>query len=288
MKSQFFKGTINEGSNELYASSEYNVDARNGTFVKIGENEIFYQIETSKELNLKKRFESHVNHLTIKGDYRYKISPGDNAKLYFNETEAVSVTKIVNGGKNHHFGNLFYVKGGFLSNTSDKLNGQPTILKVTSTKKNKSVQEVQIENPGRYLTPPENPVTAKDEDGNVIQLEMEFDQAAETSIFERDFKNVQYKDGKTFLHLNYAFPEEVKTGELILSKSVIYLSREYAASSVTNTACQTCEDFSPINKIPLMPPRTISAHSIYNKAMETIDQRFLEMEKRLTRLENRN
>jgi hypothetical protein len=288
MKSQFFKGTINEGSNELYASSEYNVDARNGTFVKIGENEIFYQIETSKELNLKKRFESHVNHLTIKGDYRYKISPGDNAKLYFNETEAVSVTKIVNGGKNHHFGNLFYVKGGFLSNTSDKLNGQPTILKVTSTKKNKSVQEVQIENSGRYLTPPENPVTAKDEDGNVIQLEMEFDQAAETSIFERDFKNVQYKDGKTFLHLNYAFPEEVKTGELILSKSVIYLSREYAASSVTNTACQTCEDFSPINKIPLMPPRTISAHSIYNKAMETIDQRFLEMEKRLTRLENRN
>jgi len=288
MKSQFFKGTINEGSNELYASSEYNVEARNGTFVKIGKNEIFYQIETSKKLNLKKRFRSCVDHLTIKGDYSSKISPGDNAKLYFSESEAVSVTKIVDGGKKHQFDDTFHVKGGFLSNTSDNLNGQPTILKVTSVRKDKSVQEFKIENPGRYLTPPENPVIAKDEDGNVIQIEMEFDQAAETSIFERDFKSVHYKDGKTFLHLNYSFPAEIKSGELILSKSVICLSKEYAASSVAGAPCQTCEDFSPINKIPLMPPRTISAHSIYNKAMETIDQRFQEMEKRLTRLENRN
>ena len=288
MKSQFFKGTINEGSTELYASSEYDVVAGNGTFVKIGKNEIFYQIERSKKLNLKKRFESHSNYLTIKGDYRRQISPGDNAKLYFGESEAVSVTKIVDGGKSHQFDDTFHVKGGFLSNTSDNLNGQPATLKVTSAHKDKSVQELKIENPGRYLTPPENPVMAKDQDGNIIQIEMEFDQAAETSIFERDFKGVEYKDGKTFLHLNYSFPVEIKSGELILSKSVIGLSREYGASSVTNTPCQTCEDFSPINKIPLMPPRTISAHSIYNKAMETIDQRFQDMEKRLTRLENRN
>jgi len=99
---------------------------------------------------------------------------------------------------------------------------------------------------------------------------------------------VEFKDGKTRLYLSYPFPKEIDNAELILSKSILYLNKEYGATPVQGLACQTTSDFSPINKIPLVPPNAIAPHAIYNKAVEVVDNRLADIEKRLVRLENRN
>ncbi len=57
MKSQSFTATIKKGSKELYLSSGQDTIAKNGAFVKIGKNEICYQIESYTSLELKKKFE---------------------------------------------------------------------------------------------------------------------------------------------------------------------------------------------------------------------------------------
>ena len=88
--------------------------------------------------------------------------------------------------------------------------------------------------------------------------------------------------------MNYDFPREIDNGDLIVSKKVITLDREYGGESEFNALCQTTSDFSPINKIPLMPPHCLTPHVIYNKGIEAIDNRLLELEKEITRLKTRN
>jgi hypothetical protein len=88
--------------------------------------------------------------------------------------------------------------------------------------------------------------------------------------------------------MSYAFPKDIKSGEMILSKRVLVLEREYSGDSVFNVPCQTCADFSPINKIPLMPPNSVAPHTIYNKAMQTIDGRLQDLERQIARLKAKN
>ena len=57
MKSQSFTATIKKGSKELYLSSGQDTIAKNGAFVKIGKNEICYQIESYTSLELKMKFD---------------------------------------------------------------------------------------------------------------------------------------------------------------------------------------------------------------------------------------
>ena len=288
MESVSFSGSIIKGSKDLYASSNYLVNAPNGAYVKIGKNEIFYQVESFRTLQLKKKFESHGNFITIRGNYTTQIVEGDSAKLYFSEKEAVSIGEIIDGGSKRTFGEIFTIQGGHLSSSNDNLSGSPTKIKVTAINKKGAIQESLIYEAGRYLTPPENPITAIDEAGNVIKIELEFDDAPEASVFDRDFTLVRFKNDITKLDMSYAFPKDIKSGEMILSKSVLVLEREYGGDSIINTPCQTSADFSPVNKIPLMPPNSVAPHAIYNKAMEKIDERLQDLERQIARVKAKN
>ena len=281
MKAQSFTATIKKGSKELYLSSGQDTIAKNGAFVKIGKNEICYQIESYTSLNIKKKFEAHFDHLLLKGDYSNKIFPGDSAKLFFNETEAVYISKILKSPPKAAINDIFEFRGG-------ETNGHAASVKVASLNADGTIQEVYIESAGKYITPPESHVLASNNSGDVIEIQVDFDSRAETSIFERDFDIIDSKHGKTYLHMNYPFPNEIKEGDLTLSKKVIILDREYGGESEFNALCQTTSDFSPINKIPLMPPHCLTPHAIYNKGIEAIDKRLLELEKQITRLKNRN
>lgn len=288
MKSQSFLGSVNTGSEELYVSTSQEIAANNGDFIKIGDNEVLYQIESSKSLNLKIKYRCHEKYITIKGDYRFKITTGDSGKLYFDEHEAVQVLSVKGDSRKYTFGEKFYAQGGVPSSSRENLTGEYTELSVTAVNKKGHIQSVEISKRGKYLAPPDNPITARDKEGSPIEVDLKFNRSAETSLFERDFRKVEYKSGETHLHLSYPFPREIKEGELFLSKKIIFLNKEYGSYPQDGVACQTMSDYSPINKIPLVPPNAVAPHAIYNRAVIVVDQRLQEIEKRLSRLENRN
>jgi len=288
MKSQSFPASINRGSKELFISSGYDAIAKNGAFVKIGANEVCYQIESYNVIDIKKKFKSFGDYISIKGDYRERIFSSDFAQLYFSEKEAVYVSEIINAGDKSNFGEIFKLQGGHLSSSRENLSGTPASLKVTSVGEDGLANELKIEYAGRYLTPPSNPVKALNDAGHAIEINIDFDDAAEASVFERDFSAVTYKEGETLLHMVYPFPHDIREGELIMQKKVITLDREYASDSEYNAPCQTTSDFSPLNHIPLMPPNCVAPHTIYNKGVEAIDKRFLELQKEIDKLKNRN
>ena len=52
MKPEVFEGSIQKGTNQLYITTERQVIAKNGAFVKIAGNEIFYWVEIIETINL--------------------------------------------------------------------------------------------------------------------------------------------------------------------------------------------------------------------------------------------
>jgi hypothetical protein len=52
--------------------------------------------------------------------------------------------------------------------------------------------------------------------------------------------------------------------------------------------CEMTFDFSPIAKIPILPHDSINPHAMYNEGIKMIELKFIELEKRISNLENRN
>ena len=288
MKPEIFEASIERGSNQLYVKSDRTVAVRNGAFVKLGMNDIFYKVESSEERNIKKKFTSSGNTLSVKGNYNYKLAENDNCSITFDEYEAIEISKIDQSLTGYEVGEKIYSQGGITSSSSGNITGEQTQIEITKVGEAGQVIEAKINKPGLYVLPPENPVQIMNEDGNTIEMDLEFDLASNISILQRDFTAVEGDQSQTQLKITYPLPKGIKKGELIVSKQVIFLDKEYAHESLEGEICQITFDYSPINGIPLMPPNSIDPQTTYNAGIAIIDKKLLELDKRLTRMENMN
>ena len=288
MKPEIFEASIERGSNQLYVKSDRTVAVRNGAFIKLGMNDIFYKVESSEERNIKKKFTSSGNTLSVKGNYNYKLAENDNCSITFDEYEAIEISKIDQSLTGYEVGEKIYSQGGITSSSSGNITGEQTQIEITKVGEAGQVIEAKINKPGLYVLPPENPVQIMNEDGNTIEMDLEFDLASNISILQRDFTAVEGDQSQTQLKITYPLPKGIKKGELIVSKQVIFLDKEYAHESLEGEICQITFDYSPINGIPLMPPNSIDPQTTYNAGIAIIDKKLLELDKRLTRMENMN
>jgi|TARA_R110002020_G_scaffold402543_1_gene612712 hypothetical protein len=288
MKPEIFEASIEKGSNKLYVISNRQVGVRNGAFIKLGINDIFYRAENTETINLRRKFTAENKVLTIKGNYNYKLISGDSLKINYEEYEAVSVSDIEPHSGKYSVGQKIYAQGGITSSSAENVTGEYTELEVEKINDEGQVLSLSISKPGKYITPPESPVEIMNEEGKIIKAAIEFDYSAESSAAERDLTFVEGESTTTRLGIAYPLPLAVKKGEFTLSKQIIYLDKAYASESLDGDTCQITFDYSPVNGIPLLPPNSIDPQSTYNEAVKIIDQKFLEFEKRIKNLENRN
>ena len=294
MKPEFFHGSVEKGSNKLYTESNRQIVAQHGSFIKIGSNDIFYRVESIEDLHIKRKFTAQGKHITIKGNYQYRLTTDDVVKIYFDEYEAISVGEIQEAKEEqfagYSVGQKIYAQGGTASTSANNVTGESTELEVTQVDEDKKVVNLEISRCGKYITPPENPVKFMNEEGEELSLNVEFDLAGDSSVIERSFSRVNNEKEKTIIEMTYGLPVGVKEGEFVTSKQIIFLDKRYSHDSVNHQPCQIITDRSPIGGIPLLNQAIspVAAISTYNKAMEILDERLQTIDVRLTRLENRN
>ena len=288
MKPEIFEASVEKGSNKLYIISHRQVGVKNGAFIKLGANDIFYRAENSEIIKLRRKFTAENKVLTIKGNYNYKLISGDLLNINYEEYEAVSVSDIEPHSEKYSVGQKIYAQGGITSSSAENVTGEYTELEVKKINDTGQVLSLSISRPGKYITPPESPVEIMNEEGKIIKVVIEFDYSSESSAVERDLTFVEGESTTTRLGIAYPLPLVVKEGEFTLSKQVIHLDKAYAGESLDGEMCQITFDYSPVNGIPLLPPNSIDPQSTYNEAVKIIDQKFLEFEKRIKNLENRN
>ena len=288
MKPEVFEGSIQKGTNQLYITTERQVIAKNGAFVKIAGNEIFYRVENIETINLKKKFDSRGKSLVVKGDFTYKIAPNDIINLSFQEYEAVSFSNLKTNESAYKVGEKIYAQGGSPSSNNTNLTGQYTEFTVQSIDDEGKILKLKMTRPGKYILPPSNPVSIMNQDGNVVYVDLQFEESPEQSILERQITYVENKEGSTSLGILYPIPQIVEEGELTLRNQILLLDKPYAGESIDGKICEMTFDFSPLNGIPLLPPASLDPHATFNEAIRVIEQKFLDLEKRISNLENRN
>lgn len=288
MKPEIFDGSIIKGTNQLYVTTERVVVVRNGAFIKLAGNEIFYRAEEMETLNLRKKFKCSGKDISIKGNFECKIAPSDSLTITFPEYEGVSFSKIGKSNVKYHVGQKIYAQGGVTSSSSSNLTGEYTEFTVSQIGSKGEIKNLEITAPGKYIKAPVNPVKVMNESGDTLEVDIIFDEASQLSLIERHVQSVDTDDDETILRLSYSLPPLVEEGEFTLSKQVIFLDKPYASESFENNKCQMTFDFSPINGIPLLPPASLDPHATFNEAIKLIEEKFLSMEKRISNLENRN
>jgi hypothetical protein len=288
MKPEIFQASIEKGSNKLYLESGRDVATRNGAFIKLGPNDIFYRVESSEKINIKRKFTFDSQHLIVKGNFDYRLFMGDNAKITFEEFEAVSAGEIKDQSGKYNIGQKIYAQGGITSSFSGNLTGEYAELEVKQVDEDGQILKLELTKPGLYIKPPENPVNVMDEEGQTIEVEMEFDSSSHSSIIDREFLFVENSGQNTNIRISYPLPEGVTHGEMVVSKQVILLDKPYSDESFENEICQITFDYSPVSSMPLLPPNSIDPQSTYNEAILIIEKKFQNLEKRITRMENMN
>ena len=174
MKPEIFQASLERGSNKLYVQSNKQVAIRNGAFIKLGANDIFYRAESTETVNIKRKFTYSGETLTVKGNYQFKLAKGDIAQISFDEYEAVNAELIEGNEYEYSLDELFYAQGGSPSSSSGNLTGEYTELKVVKIKEDKSIDCIQITKPGLYIHPPQNPVEALEENGKKLKVNFNF------------------------------------------------------------------------------------------------------------------
>ena len=288
MKPEIFEASLERGSNRLYVKSDRTVAVKNGAFIKLGVNDIFYRAENTESINIKKKFEAFGDTLSIKGNYSYKLAPNDSATITFEEYQASEILSIGESSSKYQIGDRLYAQGGITSSSSGNLTGEYVEIEVVKISEQSEILKAKITKPGLYITAPENPVQVMNEAGKLIEMDLEFDSSDNVSILERDFTAVDIVETSTKIKISYALPKGVKKGEMVISKQIIFLEKSYESESFENEPCQITFDYSPINGIPLLPPRSLDPQTTYNEAVKIIDAKLLELDKRLTRMENMN
>ena len=288
MKPETFEASIEKGSNKLYLRSAFEVVIRNGAFIKLGSNDVFYKTESAEKINIKRKFSADGTELRIKGNFDYKLFMGDSAQISFEEFEAVNLGKIIAQVGSYKVGEKLYGQGGITSSSNGNVTGEYTEAEVEKVDENGKILELSLTSPGLYISQPENPVEFMNEEGNTVKVETEFDYSSHSSLIERDFSFVESDGKETVITLTYPLPKGVVNGEFIVSKQVISLNKNYDDESFENELCQITFDYSPVNGIPLLPPNSIDPQTTYNEAVIIIENKLQELDKRLTRMEQMN
>ena len=133
MKPEIFEASLERGSNRLYVKSDRAIAVKNGAFIKLGVNDIFYRAENTENINIKKKFEAFGDTLSIKGNYSYKLAPNDSATITFEEYQASSILDIGESSFKYQIGDKLYAQGGITSSSSGNLTGEYTEIEVTKT-----------------------------------------------------------------------------------------------------------------------------------------------------------
>ena len=286
MKAEVFEGSILRSSNKLYiTSSNRKIATPHNALLKIASNETLFKIESSEELNIKRRFTStKEDEIKIKGNYNYKITPGDSIDLYYEEWRACDV-QLAKGGHNLEVGEILYCQEGIVSNSTQNITGQQCEIKVTKVTKKGEVSQIEIHQPGAYTQIPEGKVTAINEKDIPIEVKLQFEPAESTPLAQREVQSIESTPMQSTIRLSYRLPLGVETGEMMLTKQVIYIDREYNFENCYCKVCTITKDFSPKNHLPLMAPNSPNVHTIYNHAIEMLEQKFSQMENRIKELE---
>lgn len=257
---------------------------RPGSFIKFGNDSVFYTVAQSKAFMYIRDFEA-VDPFTIKvnGEVGVDLLESDDLTISYKEYELLTTTPV-NRGTGYTLNDILLVEGGTPSVDVATGGQNITQFKVAQVGPNGEILQVALENRGKYLTEPpfEAALIGGKGQGAIFQLTYKLIDVRTT--VERTIQNITRNPNETLISLHYPLPAGVFEGKVSSQKWELILTSNYGNESKLDTNYTLTRDFSPIYNIPLLSKGTVNPELIANQALLAIERKIKELEDQIKAL----
>jgi hypothetical protein len=274
-------------SNKILSSTKENLSGLvPGTLIKIGDSDILYPIQSTKNIYYLKNFEVlDGRKIIINEDTEINIQIEDDIKIFYEEYELDYLFDIENKGIYYKVGDVINVKGGELSIDIKDGMGEPTKFIVEEIGEAGSIEKLSLKDKGRYISFPDGKAETWGGAGQNCILNLKYKIVNNRSVEEKIVKNIEFKEGKTILTLDYSLPLNLQKGSLSLEKSEVLLAVDYNGKTARNCSFKIIKDFSQHYSLPLTVKGNLDFHLVYNNLVHRIDKELKFLNDKIDKLE---
>lgn len=283
-----FTVSILNKTNRIVSSSQENfAGIRPGSYIKLGNNEILYQISEINRFFYNKKFETIDNRtIKINDNIGINLQKEDVLEVIYDEYELNSVINIENPGRFYIKDEIITIKGGEPSiNIYDGI-PYPTKLKIEEIDENGSIKLLGPSQNGKYIIPPKGKTEVVSQHGNGAILELNYKIIDTSALVSRVIKDIKIDESKneTIINLDYSLPLGIKNGKISIKKYEILLSSIYLGQTIYNANFSIFKDFTPNYNFLLLLKNSANIADVFNKNMLDIDRKFKELEDRVNNI----
>ncbi len=281
--------SILKGSNKATSHSEDNVSSlREGTYIRIGNDNIFYTILSTKSIFLIKDFELlSPTRIKIKDLNHHVYLKGDTITASYKEKELLSVFNIVNGGRGYKIGDQVSLVGGDASFNVETNSTFPAKFVINEIDDKGAVLSFGILENGRYINPPPKICDLIGGEGTNLVFECEYKQIDDRSVIERTIEQAHIEGNGTIITLNYSLPAALKDGKFSLKKSEIILTSDYKGENKIDVPYEIARDFTPYLMLPLLVRNSLSLELLVNNAFVRLDDKARQLDDKLAQIDEK-
>lgn len=278
------KLSILKDSNKAIFSTDSDLQTlRNGTYLRINNDNLFYTICNKAEILYNRDFKTEtVKKIVISDDTKSNIGINDEIFISYKEYELLTLMGIMKGGINYKIGDIITVYGGICSLNLENSTIQPTQFKVEEIEGNGSITSVSLLEKGKYVTIPNLKNEIIGGSGSGAELELQYKEL-EWKTLIRTVDIIAKNFATTSLYINYPLPNGVTEGRISIKKWSVTLTGNYIGESKFDVDFQFCKDFTSELNLPLMAKGSLCPELIYNQAMNILDIRISDLEKRFNK-----
>ena len=264
---------LNNSNKVLSSTQDSFIGIKPGSLLKIGDSDLLYPILSSKNIYYNKNFDVvDGRKIRINENTSINIQKEDSIKIIYEEYELDYIMDTVNPGRYYKVDDILSIKGGELSIDISNGIGQPAQFKIEEIEEGGAIKKLSLINKGRYVAAPSGNITVYGSTGENCLLQLRFKTIDNKNIEEKIVKNIEFKDDKTYLTLDYSLPIGIKNGKISLEKSEIILANNYNGNTQLNVEYKMLKDFTNNFSLPLTTKGNPNFHLVWNEAMHRIDQ----------------
>ena len=281
MKPIVFYGTINLESDILYVQSNKDYYSVDDTFtLKI--NDSSFGIKSIKEDKKWFKFDKSKRHdgeiyLSIENDKK-EIFNKDNIEVILKEFNTESYPSVTSVGKNYEAGEILSIEGY----------GGSAKIEIVEVNDKGEVTLAKAHEESSFFVDGYRSFFPEGGSGEGLEIVCEMIENNKKTVLEKNVLNSFFSDGKILINFEYEIPEFVETGEIKLNRNTITLDKPCPKDLSRGAMC-ICQKIEYTEKlgIPLVEKGTINSYNLYNRGADIIERQFLELEKRIEKLESR-
>jgi hypothetical protein len=279
---QFTVSAQNNSNKVISSSEEKFIGIGKGNLIKLGEENTLYTIINKDKFSYIKSFNLiDSKTILIEEDIGINLQCGDCINISYKEYELMMIYEILNKGKNYNLNDELRAIDGILNIDISTGNINPTILKINDINNEGGVEQTEILERGKYITPPDNPVKFSCQNGSELEINLKYKECDNRTIIERTIQDINIKDNKTYIYLNYSLPPNIKNGKLYVEKHTLILDSPFLGNTQKNINYELFRNFTPHLRLPLLLKNSLSPDIILNKALLQIDEEISQIKNKL-------